>query len=94
VSKPEGYSRIIAAHLNDMKRSLGALLGIAQGLLCDRHLSDQEIHFLNEWLTANDEIAAAWPGDGLHRRIRAALADGVITEAESVHLVDTLQELI
>ena len=62
MSKPEGYSRIIAAHINDMKRSLGALLGIAQGLLCDRHLSDQEIQFLNERLSANDEIAAAWPG--------------------------------
>lgn len=77
-----------------MKRSLGALLGIAQGLLSDKHLSDQEVRFLNNWLIANEAIAASWPGDVIHARIKSALADGVITEPERAHLVETLQKLI
>ena len=35
-----------------------------------------------------------WPGDVLHQRVRAALADGLITEGERAHLVDTLHQLI
>lgn len=88
------FTRQAGAYRNDLKRSLGALLGIAQGLLADRHLSDQEITFLNDWLGANDVIATAWPGDVVYARIKAALADGVISEAERTHLVDTLHKLI
>ena len=88
------FARLGAAYVNDMKRSIGALVGIAQGLLCDRQLSDQEIRFLDDWLAANDAIAASFPGDVLHARIRAVLADGVITEAERTHLLQTLQHLI
>ena len=88
------FARQGAAYINELRRSCGALMGIAQGILCDRHLADAEIHFLNEWLTQNDAIANEWPGDVLHYRIRAALADGVITEDERKHLVDTLQQLI
>lgn len=88
------FARQGAAYTNEMKRSLGALLGIAQGVLCDRKLVDEEIRFLNDWLTANDAIAASWPGDVLHQRIRAVLQDGIVTEQERAHLVQTLQQLI
>jgi NAD-dependent DNA ligase len=88
------FTRQATAYRNDLKRSVGALLGITQGLLADRHLSDQEIQFLNDWLSANDVIATAWRGDVVYARVKAALADGVISEAERSHLVDTLQELL
>lgn len=88
------FSRQGAAYANDMKRSLSALVGIAQGLLCDGQLNDDEIHFLDAWLTENNAIANAWPGDVVHARARSALADGVVTEGERKHLVDTLTQLI
>lgn len=88
------FARQYAGYANDMKRSLGALVGIAQGLLCDGQLTDSEIRFLDAWLTENDAIANAWPGDVVHARVKAALADGVITEAEREHLLDTLTQLI
>ncbi|MBL0143768.1 MAG: BRCT domain-containing protein [Betaproteobacteria bacterium] len=88
------FARQGAAYANEMKRSFGALVGIAQGLLGDRQLSDQEIGFLNEWLQANDAIATAWPGDVVHTRIKAVLADGVVTEEERSHLVETLSKLV
>jgi NAD-dependent DNA ligase len=88
------FARRGAAYINEMNRSCGALLGIAQGLLCDRQLTDQEISFLNDWLTQNEEIACSWPGDVIHARVKSALSDGVITEHERTHLVETLQQLV
>ena len=88
------FTRQYAAYANEMKRSLGALVGIAQGILCDKKLTDDEVRFLDEWLTANEAIAAEWPGDVVHQRVRAVLADGVVTEEERAHLVQTLQQVI
>lgn len=88
------FARRAVAYVNEMKRSLGALLGIAQGLLSDKRLSDEEVRFLNDWLSANEVITASWPGDVIHARVKTCLADGVITETERTHLVDTLQKLI
>lgn len=88
------FTRQSAAFQNDMRRSMGALLGIAQGLICDRHLNDDEVRFLNAWLEENENIALVWPGDVVHARVREALQDGVITDDERAHLLDTLQRLV
>ena len=88
------FARRGAAYWNELNRSLGALVGIATGMLGDRHLSDAEIDFLSRWLKANEAIANAWPGDVIYERVRSALADGGISEVERIHLVDTLQSLI
>lgn len=88
------FGRQIAAQVNEMKHSLGALVGIAQGLLCDQALSDSEILFLNDWFKANISIATSWPGDVILMRLRAVMADGIITEVERGYLVQTLQQLV
>ncbi len=88
------WARQSITYVNSMKRSFGVLVGIAQGLLCDSQLSDDEIRFLKNWLDANDEIAHEWPGDIVYDRVREALADGVVDEAERAHLVETLQMLV
>lgn len=88
------FARQGAAFRNDLNRSLGALVGIAQGLICDRHLSDQEVLFLQQWLTANESMSLTWPGDVVHERVRSVLADGVITDEERAYLLETLTKLI
>ncbi|MEO8298648.1 MAG: BRCT domain-containing protein [Burkholderiales bacterium] len=88
------FVRQSAAFKNDLSRSLGALIGIAQGLLCDGHLNDQEIAFLNTWLRENESISLTWPGDVIHQRVMAILQDGVVTEEERSHLMRTLQQLV
>lgn len=88
------FARQGMAFRNDLNRSLGALVGIAQGLVCDSHLNDSEIHFLNDWLNNNENIAHTWPGDVLHARVRTVLADGVVTAEERVYLLETLRKLI
>lgn len=82
------------AYENEYKQSLGQLLGIATGLLADRQLLDDEVRFLDAWLTEHDELAHSWPGDVLHSRIKSVLADGVISEQERAHLVETLRQLV
>jgi hypothetical protein len=76
------------------RQSLGELLGIARGLLADQELSNDEIRYLNEWLDERYWIASEFPGNVIHERIREVLEDGVITEEERSHLVDTLNMLI
>lgn len=88
------FARQAAAYENEFKQSLGVLVGIATGLLADRQLVDLEVRFLSEWLESHDEISHSWPGDVVYARIKAIGADGIITEPERVHLVDTLRALI
>jgi NAD-dependent DNA ligase len=88
------FARQGAAFHNDLNRSLGALIGIAQGLICDRHLNDDEVAFLDQWLTANESIALCWPGDVIHSRVKSVLEDGVITDTERAYLIETLRQLI
>jgi NAD-dependent DNA ligase len=88
------FARQGAAFRNDLSRSIGALVGIAQGLICDSHLSDSEVQFLNDWLNKNENIANVWPGDVLHARIRSVLADGQITETERDYLLEILRKLV
>lgn len=88
------FSRQAAAHGNQLRQSCAVLIGLANGLAADRILNDDEIRFLAQWLDENDTIAAIWPGDILHQRIKAVLADGIITEEERAHLLQTLTLLI
>lgn len=88
------FARQNVTFKNDLNRSLGALIGIAQGLICDAHINDSEIKFLNSWLNENQNISLSWPGDVIHARVKVALADGVVTDDERQYLLETLQKLI
>lgn len=88
------FARQGAGYYNDLNRSLGALIGIAQGLICDNQLNDGEISFLYKWLESNDAISNSFPGDVLYSRIQNVIADGVITDDERKYLIDTLQQLV
>jgi len=77
-----------------LKQSLGELLGLARGLLADQELSDSEIHFLHEWLEDRYHMTSSFPGNVIHKRIKEVLEDGIVTEEERSHLVDTLSMLI
>lgn len=77
-----------------LKRSCESLLGICQGIMADSILNDEEILFLNTWLSDNQEIADVWPGQILHTRIKDVLADNIITEKERDYIKQTLSDLI
>jgi hypothetical protein len=76
------------------RETMGELLGIARGLLADAELSDDETHFLKQWLENRSWIASSFPGNVIYERVSRVLEDGVITLEERSHLVNTLQQLI
>lgn len=88
------FTRQSAAYRNDLNRSAGALIGIAQGFLCDGHLNDDESRFLHSWLSQNESIATTWPGDAIYARVKDILADSVINSEERTHLTGMLQRLV
>ena len=63
------FARQSKAFENDLRRSMSALLGIAQGLVCDKNLNDDEVRFLNAWLTENENISLVRPGDSIPNRL-------------------------
>jgi NAD-dependent DNA ligase len=87
------YGRLIGLERNRFVQSCGSLMGIAQGLIADQQLNDAEIRFLSAWLHDNEELSSVWPGDVLFGRVKEVLADGVITDAERSHLVETLEKI-
>jgi len=88
------FARQAVAYRNKIAQGCGSLLGIVTGLIADRVLTDDEVRFLSAWLDQHDEIATHWPGDVLHARIKAALADGRIDEEERAHLVKTIEQIV
>ena len=88
------FGRATGAYKNALSQSVGALVGIAQGLLADKKLTDDEINFLKTWLESNSTITTAFPGNIITERVRAVLADGIITEEERTHLLKTLEAIV
>jgi hypothetical protein len=89
------YSDTSSSYSTDtLRQSLGELLGLARGLLADQELSDGEIEFLDKWLEDRYAMTSSFPGNVIHDRIKEVLEDGVITEDEREHLVETLNMLV
>jgi len=77
-----------------LRQSLSELLGLARGMLADQELSDSEIKFLQQWLEERYSMTSSFPGNVIYDRIKEVLADGIVTEDERDHLVETLNMLI
>jgi len=88
------FARQAIAYKNELNQSCSELTGLAEGLIADKQLNDAEIQFLHRWLERHDVVACQWPGDVLHARVKAVISDGVITEEERGHLLDTLRLLV
>jgi NAD-dependent DNA ligase len=78
----------------NLTRSLQMLSGIIAGIVADGQLQDMEIQFLSTWLSDNEEVCKYWPGSAVVRHLREILADGVITEEERSHFLQTLLNLV
>lgn len=76
-----------------LTRAAQTLLGICTGIAADGKINDTEIHFLRTWLLQNFEVLESWPGNIIGRRIEAIMADGIITEEERQHFLETLQSI-
>lgn len=66
------------------------LEGLCKGMVSDYHLSNEEISYLNWFLSANACLKNNYPGKHLYELVREILSDGLITEDERITL---LQEI-
>ncbi len=90
----ESFAREGWTNARLLKRSCESLLGISAGLLADGKLNDQEIRFLDNWLSDNLALTSTWPGEVIFSRVKSILIDNKITEDEREHLKQTLSDLI
>lgn len=62
---------------------LHLLGGLCKGLIADRSLNEEEIRYLDWWLTQNGSLKSNYPGKDLYTLVKDILADGIITSKES-----------
>lgn len=65
---------------------LHLLNGLCKGLIADRDLNDDEIRYLDWWLSQNGALKDNYPGRELYVLVKEILKDGVITADESAAL--------
>jgi NAD-dependent DNA ligase len=69
------------------------LIGVITGVAADGELVDSEISLLHSWLNANADLVDEWPVSAISQRLRAALADGVISTDERTDLLSTIKQI-
>ncbi|QPJ98929.1 BRCT domain-containing protein [Enterobacter mori] len=62
---------------------LHLLNGLCKGLISDKKLSDEEVRYLDWWLTQNGTLKNNYPGKELYTLVKEILEDGIITAEES-----------
>jgi NAD-dependent DNA ligase len=76
-----------------LTKAAQTLMGICAGITADGVVHAREVQFLSTWLAENAEAAAEWPGSEISRRVKAIMADGIVTDEERADLLETLQQL-
>jgi NAD-dependent DNA ligase len=79
---------------NNEIKAINTLYGLIMGITADRIVSDEEIHFLNLWLSDNEEFTHNFPLNVIKSRINDILADNIITQEEREDLYQTLTQII
>lgn len=74
--------------------SLQFLSGMIHGILADNVISDEEIHMLKKWTTANDFLTGCYPFDEIESLLLSILQDGFIAEDERSALKAYLSNFI
>ncbi len=83
-----------AAQWNAARRSIGALVGIAQGILADGVVETAELVYLRQWIVENGDMATAWPGSVIYAKIQEIAAEGSPSAEDRAHFAVILRKLI
>lgn len=75
-------------------RAIHEFLGFAKGILSDGVVSQSEVIALQQWISANHDVAGIWPVSPLTMRIHRVLEDLRIDDAERADLADLLRKLV
>jgi NAD-dependent DNA ligase len=84
------YHKFNMKRLSD--RIIDELIGICKGCIVDQELTDEEIRFLERWISENSEFKELYPVNVFYQRIREILLDGVVDDEERKQLFSLLVE--
>ena len=75
-------------------RQINELIGLVKGVTADGSVDQSEVEFLLEWLESNKGSLDQWPAKAIYPRLKAALSDGNIDDAEEEELHELLASTI
>lgn len=76
--------------LFSIESDINLLNGLCKGVVSDKKLTNDEVRYLDWWLTQNSMLKRNYPGKHLYELVKSILADGVIDEQESATLYQAL----
>jgi len=79
---------------NNEIKAVNTLYGLIMGITADKIVNDNEIHFLNLWLSDNEIYTNTFPLNVIKDRITDILADNIITSKEREDFYQTLTKII
>ena len=74
-------------------RLIDELIGICRGVIADGVVDEKEAIFIGQWIENHRDIAQKWPVNVLYARLMEMLKDGILSESEQTHLLETLREI-
>ncbi len=75
-------------------RQINELIGLVKGVTADGSVDQSEVEVLLEWLESNKGSLDQWPAKAIYPRLKAALSDGNIDDAEEEELHELLTSTI
>lgn len=72
---------------------INELLGLIDGIACDDKVQLSEFTFLDDWLQKHNQIVNSWPANIIAKRIEEIKEDGVVSEEEREHFLETLKKI-
>lgn len=79
---------------NETTLNLQILLGILEGIACDKKIVIEELENLKIWLIRNDYLSGVYPYDKILLIVNKVLEDGILTENEKEELALSFNEIL
>jgi len=74
--------------------SFQILMGILEGISCDKLISSEELLELQKWLSENEHLKGNYPYDAIIKILEEVLSDGIVTEDENKILLEMFSDFI
>lgn len=79
---------------SDVEQSIKRAVGVFSGLSADDKLSDNEVYFLRDFISAHEVARDYWPLSQVARLVDDCLSDGVLTGSEKQAILIMLHESV
>ncbi|MDQ9169053.1 BRCT domain-containing protein [Oxalobacteraceae bacterium R-40] len=78
----------------NVHRQINELIGLLKGVTADGSVQQSEVEFLLTWLESNKKSLDQWPAKAIYPRLKSALSDGNLDDAEEEEIHALLEATI